>query len=464
MGLESAQQQSRPEIKKKPYTSETLTTGKEIIAKVLSLIGQAKHTIDLQFYTFEADSTGRKVLEALAQAKEKNPTLKIRLLADDSIDFRHGGKYVWFDRQAKAKRDETYELINKMKDQGILDAKITNWFPHNPLLISNIFHRDHKKQVLIDGSYEDAVGLVTSANIAEFHENVRKEVGRVYYDHGVNGPVPFLQKDFDYSFENAKRWEFVYDVRNFPEYFRKHGIPRRRIFTDFWGSLIRNPQKHGERMVFTPGPKGYDEAVLTDSFWGKIPGVYQAYEKIFHKKMGAKEATNEVLTMLDLAQEGDEVIIFSPYPGKKFLTKSLLSASKRGVDTHLVISSDYSAEFFDPKNPKSPLDHLASYFFANWPRTLTSGGVKFYEYNGDGNGQKGALHAKGAVWIRKDGTARTLIGSTNFSKNLISGMNREIAVVEEADHADPLIKYAKELIHNSKLFTLPNNLRRGKLS
>lgn len=431
-----------------PRSSETLTSGKEVISRLVGMIGEAKHSIDLQFYTFEADSTGRKVLGALAQAKAKNPDLKIRLLVDNSISLRHDGKFVARNGDAQKKRDETYQLLNDMKERGTLeDVKVTNWFPQNPVihalhLFSNILHRDHKKLVAVDmrdfrnHPTDNPMALITSANIAQYHENDRKEVGRVY--HGVDSPVLHIADDFEQTFHNAQQWERVYSVRSVPEYFRKYGLTW-DIWKDAFRSIVRNPQRRGERLVYKEGPKGHDEAVLTDSFWPKWTGL------------GSREATDELDTMLKLAKPGETVVAFTPYPGIRILTRRLNRAAKRGVDTHLVISENYENELFNPINPKSIADRIFQPFFASWPRRITKHGVVLHEYLGKKDNLNGELHAKGAVWLRRDGSVRTLIGSTNFSKGPFSGQNREIAVVEESDIHDPLVTYAKDLMADSEI-------------
>lgn len=446
--------------------SETLTTGKEVIGRLIGMIGEAKHSIDLQFYTFEADSTGRKVLSALASAKERNPDLKIRLLVDNSISIRHGGKFVTRNGDAKEKRDATYQLLNEMKDGGILeDVKVTNWFPRNPIVnslhfFSNVLHRDHKKLVTVDMRDVDTypndtpMALITSANIAEYHENSRKEVGRVY--HGTEGPVPLIQQDFDYTFHKAQEWQRVYSVRSVGEYFQKYGL-RRDVFRDLLGAIVRNPQKPGERLVFKDGPEGHDSAVVTDSFWGKLP--------LIGRRLGSREATDELFSMLKRAKQGEKVVVFTPYPGIWSLTRRLNRAAKRGVDTHLVISENYENELFNPINPQSLADRIFQPFFASWPRRITKHGVVLHEYLGKQDNLDGELHAKGAVWMRADGSARTLIGSTNFSKGPFSGMNREIAVVEESDTSDPLVTYAKNLMADSEIVSRAKPyLRRKRLA
>lgn len=451
MGVES-----RERLRPKPYSSETLTRGKDIINRLVGtettpgLIQQAKYSIDLQFYTFEADATGRKVLSALREAKAKNPNLQIRLLVDNSISMFHNSGVVSRNGEARKKRDETYDLLNTMQHDGILDVKVTNWFPQNPGInalhvYSNVIHRDHKKMVCVDarGEHPDASpqALITSANIAWYHENLRKEVGRVY--HG-DGPIPFLEKDFDYSFQHAQLWERVYSVRSVGEYFKKYGLRRgfwEHVGQDLVGSIVRNPQKSGERMVFKEGPRGYDSAVLTDSFYGRLP--------LLGNKLGSREATNELFTMLELAKPGETIITFTPYPGTISLTKAMIQAAQKGVHVQLIIAGSYEDEFINPKNLHG-MTRILERHYGPWPKKLIQNGIDLYEYVGEKEDNKGRLHAKGALWLRSDGTVRTLIGSTNFSKNIISGLNREIAVVEESDTHDPLVAYAESLKDDSK--------------
>src|SRR5258706_15863973 len=100
-------QSVRRETGLRSNSSETLTTGKDIIGRLVGMIGEAKRSIDLQFYTYKADTTGKKVLAALREAKEKNPDLQIRLLVDNSISFLNSESSDG--KSSKEERDETYE-------------------------------------------------------------------------------------------------------------------------------------------------------------------------------------------------------------------------------------------------------------------------------------------------------------------------------------------------------------------
>src|SRR6185437_8426183 len=68
-----------------------LHSGKEVIDTMVDLIYQAKYSIDLQYYSFEADETGLRILDALTQAKKANSRLRIRLLVDNSVEYLHNG-------------------------------------------------------------------------------------------------------------------------------------------------------------------------------------------------------------------------------------------------------------------------------------------------------------------------------------------------------------------------------------
>ncbi len=458
-----------------------LPTGKDVIDTKVRLIGEAKYSIDMQYYSFEADETGRRILDACKDAKARNPQLKIRVLVDNSVEYLHNGEIVGTSEEARKKRDETNELLMQLRDEGVLDVvAVTNRFnlkrkwANRLHLYSNILHRDHKKYFLVDtrdiDQHPDAVpkAIVGSANINHFHEKKWKDAGRLFEGGEI---VRTLAEDFEYTAHHAQNWERIYAVQSPREYFQKYGlwnilIHPRKSLSDLRGAVVRNAERKGKRVVTTPDPsrrKERDEVVATDSFF---PSWFFG--------LGRRAATKESVLLLKKAKPGEMVSVATPYPGFLSFTRNLVHASKRGVDVRLIIPKENNHvlynhkkidEFVFPEKVPPWLQHVlrrASHAnLTHWEKKLTKGGVSIYKYTGANEGLAGMLHFKGMQLRRLDGTSRSINGSLNYSKGVISGMNREVIVATEGTiDTDPMVPFMDELMADAELIPPAKSYRR----
>lgn len=460
---------------------KVLRSGREIMDTMIDLIGQAKYSVDMQFYAFEAKDRGKEIIEACVKAHEANPNLKIRVLIDNSVEYLHNGKIVGRDEEAKKDRDETNELLMRYRDEGVLEeVAVTNWFnPGNQTanvlrLYSNILHRDHKKLFLVDSRdremYPDAKpkAIVGSANITNNHSDFWKDGGRLFSDEGL---VKVLQEDFEYTASHAKKWKRVYDAPSPSKYWEKYGhdLLRRGALLDLakdgWASIVRNAERRGRRIVVTPDPEGRkerDQVFATDS----------AYPRWFFG-LGRHAATEENFKLLKKAKPGEIVNIPTPYPGFYVLTHHMLKASKRGVKVNLIIPKKnnhvlYNHEKIDalslPKllGPIDPVLRRAAHAnLTHWERRLSNGGIDIFKYTGKKEGLDAMLHFKGATLERNDGSVRSINGSPNLSKGLMSGFNRELIVATEGEaETDGLLAFIEELKDDSEHIEPPKPKRR----
>ncbi len=441
------------------HRGELLQTGKEVIGEMVRLIGQAKYSIDMQFYSYEMDATGKKILDACIAAKQQNPNLRIQLLIDNSVEYLHNGKVVPMNADAQRMRDETRDTLLQARDAGYLDVFITNQFSlqhrvRNSLrLFSNVLHRDHKKLFLVDTdtkAHPDAVpqAIVGSANITAYHEHDWKDAAKLYQ----GGPIiDALAEDFADTIKHAKRWDRVYRVETPGDYIKKYGpVFLRRLFThpidvvqqvgtDIRGSVVRNAERKGRRIVVRPDTPGREDVVATDSMYPRV--FPKTLEKLLPSPLaekasrvfGAHEATDEGFRLIDGAKKGETVFVVTPYPGFFVLSRHLLKAAKRGVTVNLIVPNNNNHVLYNeekifhyhlPNN--SRLNRLANFSIVkqlrkralehliNWQNSLISNGVHFYGYTGKKEGRNGMIHFKGMLLERNDGSTRSLIGSSNF--------------------------------------------------
>lgn len=163
------------------------------------VIKKAKSRIDLQFFTFEADTIGKRVAEYLFKAKQRG--IQVRFIIDHYIDLFHNDYYIHRPRLNRklhkiitSEWKSTKKLISLMAKKGI-EIKRTN-----PLgfLQRRAFHRDHKKIVTIDSNIPKlAIAYVGGSNLSEHNASWND------FMVGMKGDmIPVLQNDFNSTWEN----------------------------------------------------------------------------------------------------------------------------------------------------------------------------------------------------------------------------------------------------------------------
>ena len=157
-------------------------------------IERAKLSIDLQFFTFEADTVGNRVAKALFRAKLRG--VKIRFIIDHFIDIFHNDYFIHRPRLNRVLQriitgewKNTKKLLELMGKQGI-EIKRTN-----PLgfLRRRAFHRNHKKIVIIDRKdLKQALAYIGGCNLSEHNASWNDFMVKMKGD-----MVPVLQNDFN---------------------------------------------------------------------------------------------------------------------------------------------------------------------------------------------------------------------------------------------------------------------------
>ena len=130
-------------------TVQLVRCGEPYFTKLIQLIDQAKHTIHLQVYIFEEDSTGLTVGEALINAARRG--VAVYLLAD-----------------GYASDNLSHQFINKLRSAGV------NFRFFEPLLKSEHFYfgrRLHHKVMVADSYYS----LVGGINISDRYNDLENQ-------------------------------------------------------------------------------------------------------------------------------------------------------------------------------------------------------------------------------------------------------------------------------------------------
>lgn len=155
----------------------------------LELIAQAKRSVDLQYYIFRGDESGKLVTEALEQAAQRG--VKIRVILDD-------GETVAGDEQLfalAATPSVSIRVFNPWRYRGHNRFLRGTEFLFNK---SRLDYRMHNKLFIVDG----AIALVGGRNIGDQYFQVDPDSQFADDDVLVTGPlVPKLSEAFE------KYWE-----------------------------------------------------------------------------------------------------------------------------------------------------------------------------------------------------------------------------------------------------------------
>ncbi len=138
-----------------------------------ALAGQAEHTLDLQYYLWKGDTTGRLLLHQVFQAADRGVT--VRLLIDDIFHRGRDVSYAAIDQHPNVQ----VRVFNPMGNRGL--AKQANFMVHK----SKLNHRMHNKIFLAD----NAVAIIGGRNIGDDYFGIDPKLNFLDLDVLAVGPA-----------------------------------------------------------------------------------------------------------------------------------------------------------------------------------------------------------------------------------------------------------------------------------
>ena len=132
-----------------------LKSGEEKFIDLFQKIEEAKHHVHLEYFNFRNDSIANALFELLA--KKAKEGVEIRAIFDAFGNFSNN-------QPLKNKH------LKEIREQGI---EIVKFDPLRFPWINHVFHRDHRKIVVIDGK----IGYTGGMNIADYYIEGLPEVG-----------------------------------------------------------------------------------------------------------------------------------------------------------------------------------------------------------------------------------------------------------------------------------------------
>ncbi|MGH6621324.1 MAG: phospholipase D family protein [Alphaproteobacteria bacterium] len=170
----------------------TITSGREAFLSIVALTRLAEKTLDLQYYIWRADTTGRIVLSEIVEAAERG--VRVRLLLDD-MDLE------WEDHELErlsAHPNIEVRLFNPFagRETGLMDILFD---------FKRITHRMHNKAYIADNS----IAIVGGRNIGDRYFSANEEANYRDLDLYAAGPIV---RDISASFDDFWNSDWSIDV------------------------------------------------------------------------------------------------------------------------------------------------------------------------------------------------------------------------------------------------------------
>lgn len=297
-----------------------LDTGRDAFLKRLAVIEQAEKAIDLQYYIWNSDHSGRILAEQLLIAADKG--IKIRLLLDD---FNIGD------------RDEMLSLVEAHSNIEIRiynpNASRTGFAKVLGLIgdFGRMNQRMHNKSIVVDGS----VAIVGGRNIGDEYFDLHHEMNFRDRDIlAVGEIVSEVSNSFDAYWNNERAFSIAKLNDTRPDFIELNGFReqlKQKVLDD--EDIVK--QAYNIDSLFESQIKTWPEKLV----WAKA-------ELIFDRPLALDDTEDELVKrvaskLAELAQEvEDELLIESAYliPGDEGIAL-LGKLTAKGVQVSAVTNS-----------------------------------------------------------------------------------------------------------------------------
>lgn len=340
----------QPLVKQHPDKSGFygLKEGIDAYAVRLLLVKAAQKSIDLQYYIWHDDLTGRVLHNQLLAAADRG--VRVRLLLDD---------------MDTAGKDDILHIIDAHPN---IEIRLYNPFANRDNRAgdfitdtSRVNRRMHIKTLTVDNQ----ATIFGGRNIGDEYFGAAERVGFSDLDALAIGPVVNEVSD---QFDLYWNSDWVYPLAAFKpeEAVTKERITDFRKQSDAYLEEAKKSQYSAAIRVLDIVEKKMSEFEFT---WGKWTLVFDQPSKVEAKEVKAETHLGpQLMKAFEAAQQ--EVIIVSPYfvPGTEF-TEYLVSLVDRGVRVRIVTNSLAANDV--------SLVHAG---YKRYREALVSGGVELYEY------------------------------------------------------------------------------------
>lgn len=395
-----------PLVKAHPGKSGFFVLGNGVDAFVarLAFAVAAERTLDVQYYLFHDDATGRLLAGYLMQAADRG--VRVRLLLDD-MDM--GGRDAGLAAIAQHPNIEI-RLFNPFPSRGM---RYLNFLTH----FGTVTRRMHNKSFTVDNQ----VTIVGGRNIGDEYFEAADAVNFGDMDVLAAGPIV---REVSTAFDRYWNSDLAFPLDALGAKADPELLARAR--KHLTGQIDALPDSgYGRRLRDSQLTRRLEDGDL-DLFWGQARLLYDLPEKVLTDPDDRSTHLGPELTSL-LASVENDLILVSPYfvPGREgaHLLRSLVERGRRvTVLTNSLAATDV---------PAVPAG------YARYRRSLVEAGVELYEMRpstgGEETGQRrwgqsqASLHAKTMVFDRK----QVLVGSMNLDPRS-SLLNTEMGILIES--------------------------------
>src|SRR5947207_4954619 len=397
-----------------------LPQGTEGLLMRTQLVRAAERSLDIQYYIFAEDNTGKLLQQSILDAADRG--VRIRLLIDDENSFQ---------------RHETPEIINALADHANIELRLFNPFVYRgqfPVLRyldlavneRRVNHRMHNKLLVAD----NAIAIVGGRNVGdEYFDAGMPQVRFGDFDVAAVGPVvPQLSASFD---------EFWNSSLSIPQKAIAPVAPLAPSLPEARAELATHRVDTDATDIEQRLNKGDPLNGLLD---GRLSFVWANAAMIADHPEKAEIPPGERVRspvvrqlMREMRNVKSEVAIVTPYfvPGERAMA-AIKDLRQRNVRVRILTNSLSSTD--------APIVHSA---YRRYRTPLLEAGVELSELRAasDGAGESGshgsggsgsseapfALHAKLYVFDRQ----RVFIGSANFDRRSFK-INTELGLMIES--------------------------------
>ena len=405
-----------------------LTRSTNALMSRVALADHAKHSIDLQYYVFKNDATGRLLAQRLLVAADRG--VRVRILLDDlnltdvdrvldALDA-HANIEVRLFNPFRTRNRSTLSKIG----QFVLEGRRLN-------------RRMHNKSFVVDNT----AAIIGGRNIGNDYFDASSDTNFRDLDLLAIGPVV---REASRVFDDYWNSDAAYPVTAFRNaHDTQDDLARLRV------ALARDARAFAQsdyaQATLEELPDGATADRRGEWFWGPAVVVADQPEKVHAGDDAAAFSIGpELKTMVDAAHS--EVLLVSPYfvPGDSG-TRFLTGLAQRGVSTQVLTNSLASTD-----------EPAAQSGYAHYRRQLLEGGVQLYELRpaagaaqpvtSGGTSSGISLHAKAMVVDRE----HVFIGSLNMDPRS-KLLNTEMGVIIDSA---PLAQAVKQFFDTA---ILPEN-------
>ena len=411
-----------------------LPTGEWAFRTRAGLMNQAEKTIDVQYYIWEDDASGRILAERILRAADRG--VRVRMLLDHITTGKSDFKLARMDRHPNIE----IRLFNPFANRGMRSLELL-------FSLRRLSHRMHNKALIVD----NALAIVGGRNIADNYFGVDTTENFRDLDLAVAGPVV---QEVSASFDEYWNSEVSVPVSIIiDEHFTQEELEERRGQLYQWVAA----QQIFPYPIDTTGDEVMArlEEIRSAFIWAPAIAFYDDPDKL---ETFSETVMDQLIEMGN--RKESELLLESAYviPGPENVERVRLNRAK-GIRQRLLTNS------------LATNDVAAAHAgYAKYRRDLIRNGVELFELRPDAKSEKkswsllagrskASLHTKAGVIDRRI----VVIGSFNLDPRSTALNTEVVLVVDSTELASQVIDFMDDGVkpENSYHVILENDTETG---